>query len=388
MKNILILLTIGFLFSCNNPSQNKTIWTRDFKTVQLGGGDLHGNLYQKKYFEPSDTKIHYDNWIGYEVSSNREIEDLYKIFPECEAIRISFWEHDTLKNFELTQTIGKFKNLKFLEIYSNRITTYPKSIENLKNLEELVLQVNNKKSIEFDFSNFRRLKHLTIDFADDLLVFPNTIFNCVNLETLKLFRFFQIENKTLNGLEKLEKLRELYIWDSNLIIPNSDFKFSQLETLIIDRNRVKLPSYFWGLQTMKRFALCSMFDTLNLNDVSKMKNLETLTLKYQKHFIGKLNLPKLEHLYISEYRDKVIDIGIEGLPSLESLVFWGCDYIERIEGISNKYLKSITINSNDKLKIVEFDINKLDRIEEVEMKYNDSLKLNEKIIKDLNIRMN
>lgn len=382
MKKLIHFFVLVILFSCNS-----TPLIKNFKEARLGGENIHGELYQKKYFDPSDTKIHYNTWTGYEVSNNKELEGLYELYPKCEAIRFSFWDHDTSKNFELSPVIGRFKHLKFLEVHSNRITKYPKSIEKLVGLEELVLQIGQKKEIEFEFSNFTKLKHLTIHFADDLLVFPYTIFDCKDLETLKLFRFFRVENNVLNGLENLAKLRELYIWDSDLIIPDSGFNFIQMETLIVDRNRTKLPKYFWGLQTMKRFALCSMFDTLNLDDVSKMKNLETLTLSYQKHFKGKLNLPKLEHLKITEYRDKVIDIGIDKLPCLESLVVWGCSYIEGLNDISNKNLRSITINSNDKLKYVEFDLNMLRKIEEVEMRYNDSLKIDNKIVQALNIKM-
>ncbi len=52
MKNIIILLAIGFLFSCNNLSQIKSVQTKNFKIVQLGGDDLHGNLYQKSILSP------------------------------------------------------------------------------------------------------------------------------------------------------------------------------------------------------------------------------------------------------------------------------------------------------------------------------------------------
>ena len=295
--------------------------------------------------------------------------------PNCEAIRITHWNHDTLNNFVLTDKIGKFKKLKFLEIHSNRITAYPKEIENLTTLEELILQVSQKKEIEFSFSKFNNLKHLTIHFADNLKVFPYSIFDCKSLETLKLFRFFLADDNVLNGIEKLTNLKEIYIWDSNLALPqNGDYDFGALETLIIDRMTTPLPVYFYENKTLKRLAISSIFDTLDLSKLSNIKSLESLSLSYQDHFVGQLSLPKLENLYISGYRGPEINIDFNELKELTSLTIWGCSNIEDLNEISGNKLRSIVIVNNKKLQSLKYDPGKLNSIEEIVLRANNSLK--------------
>ncbi len=386
MKYILkAIVLIALLQSCNSQDQNN--YTLHKKI--LGGGDLHGELYRKKYQKPTDSKIIYNKWEGYEVQSNQEIEFLLKSNPNCEAIRITHWNHDTLTNFILTDKIGKFKKLKFLEIHSNRITAYPKEVENLTNLEEIVLQVSQRKEIEFNFSKFKNLKHLTIHFADNLNVFPYSIFDCKKLESLKLFRFFLSDNNQLNGIEKLTNLKELYIWDSNLVLPqNGDYNFEALETLIIDRMSTPLPAYFYGNKTLKRMALSSLFDTLDLSKLSNIKSLESLCLSYQKKFSGQLSLPKLENLYISEFRGSNIDIDFKELKALTSLTLWGCPNIEGLRELAGNSLRSIVLVNNEKLKRVKFNPKKLKSIEEIVMRSNKSLKNKPTKINNVTVKEN
>ena len=65
---------------------------------------------------------------GYSVESNYELEQLYKMHPDCKAIRLETYQspHGDLygmdsSDFTLTDVIGKFSNLKYLEINSDRI---------------------------------------------------------------------------------------------------------------------------------------------------------------------------------------------------------------------------------------------------------------------------
>ena len=364
------IVLLSLLQSCNSQEQSNY----NLNEIKLGGNDLHGELYRKKYQKPSDSKIKYNRWEGYEVSSNHEIEFLLKSNPNCEAIRITHWNHDTLNNFILTDKIGEFEKLKFLEIHSNRITAYPKEIENLTTLEEIVLQVSQKKEIEFNFSKFNNLKHLTIHFADNLGVFPYSIFDCKKLESLKLFRFFLSDDNVLSGIEKLTNLKELYIWDSNLVLPqNGNYNFEALETLIIDRMSTPLPEYFYKNKTLKRMALSSLFDTLDLSKLSNIKSLESLSLSYQNKFVGQLSLPKLENLYISEYRGSDIDIDFKELKALTSLTVWGCPKIEGLRELSGNSLRSIVIVNNEKLKRIKYNPKKLKNIEEIVLRFNKSL---------------
>ena len=373
----------GLIFSCNTKAQE----IKNIPTVQLGGKDLHGDLYRKKYPKPDDSNISYKKWTGYEVSSNKELEQILKIAPNCEALRFSYWDHDTINNFELTKKIGEFTKLKFLEIHTNRVKTYPKEIENLSKLEEIIFQVSQKETIEIDFSKFKILQHLTIHFADNIKQFPYSIFECKNLETLKLFRFFLYEGNLLSGVEKLTKLKELYIWDSNLTLPQeAKYNFKDLETLIIDRMRTPLPEYFYNNLSIKRLALSSMFDTLNLTKLSMMKNLESVSLSYQNELTGKLVLPKLENLYIADYHGEKINIEFNKLKSLNSLTIWGCPNLLSTSKISGEQLKSIVLVNNPKLKELNYHPNKLNKLEEVILRSNESLENRPQKISNVSVK--
>ncbi len=371
------------LSSCKNQSKD----IKSFRAITLGGANIHGDLFKKKYTKPNDSSIRYKKWKGYEVSSNDDIENLLRSNPECKAIRIMYRNGDTLNNFELTKEIGEFHHLQFLEIHSNRITKYPKEIEKLTELEEIVFQVGKKEEIELDFSKFLKLKHLTIHFADDIKKFPNSIFKSTNLETLKLFRFFLQEGNVLNGIENLSKLKELYLWDSNLILPeNAEYKFDILETLIIDRMRAPLPDYFYQSNSIRTLGLISMFDTLNLDEISKMKNLECVSLSYQNKFLGELSLPKLEHLNITDFRGDEIKTKFKNLPALSSLIIWGCLNLTRVSKIEGGNLRSIVIANNPKLKTLNFNSKKLENLEEVIIRSNESLENKPSKINDIFVR--
>ena len=285
MKYIISYLIIfGSLNSCNNKIEN----INTFSTVLLGGENRHGYLYNKKYPNPNDSNINYKKWAGYEVNSNTEIELLLKIDPNCEALRFNSWNLDSINYIELTNKIGDFKHLKFLKIHTNRLRTFPKAIEKLTNLEEIHFNQAQNELIKIDFSKFKKLKHLTIQFADNTKYFPFTIFDCQNLESLKLFRFFSNKNNVLQGVEKLTNLKELFIFDSNLTLPQDVlYNYQNLETLIIDRIRTPLPEYFYNSLSIRRIALISMFDTLNLTKLSMMKNLECVSISYHNALSGK-----------------------------------------------------------------------------------------------------
>ena len=342
----------------------------------LGGDNINGNIFRKRYPTQDDLYIKYQQWNGYVVFSNEQLDKLYQIDPDTEAIKFEYRRNDGVDEnyFPLTETIGKFKNLKYLHINSNRINTYPANIANLVNLEEIILQLRNKTSIEFEFHQFNNLKHLTIDFADNMEEFPLSIFQLNQLQTLKLFRFFSLKDNLLAGLENLNQLEELFIWDSNLRLPSNFKANNELKTLILDRYRTSLPSGIYG-ESLKTLVLNGLYDSLSLDLVSQCKDLETLFLMYQKQFIGQLELPKLEHLTVSGYKGETIDFDITKLPSIESIWIGGCSNIKSVANISTPTLKSIWINGNESLQEIKFEAGKLTNLMEVKMINNKSLDL-------------
>lgn len=363
------IATIGIILICSNIIV-KTQPNTSFKIIQLGGPNISDEIFNKRYRTDDVTEIQYSKWDGVEVNSNKQLKLLLKEYPNCEAIKFNFWSHDESMNFNLSQDIGQFKNLKFLEIHCNRILKYPKEIENLLLLEELVLEFGLKSEIEFDFSRFNRLRHLTLH-GSGLKLFPFSIFNCLELETLKLNMIQSSEADTLYGIQNLSNLKELDLWASNLYLPDKKFNFDKLETLIINRYGGKPNDEIYNLKSLKKLVLHSRFDTLSFNSLSKLNRLEYLYLSHQKNFIGILNLPNLEHLELIEFHGSKINIEIGKLKSLKSIVVRDCDNLDYLFPFDNTNLKSIKISNNDRLKKINFVKDKLIALEEIMLGYND-----------------
>lgn len=380
-KRILVILLVIY----NSICFSQTI--SDLYSTKLGGSNIHGDLYQKRYSKDTDFKVSYEKWNGYIIKSNKELEILYASKPDCEAIKFDYWQQNGKGDdyIDLNETIGLFKNLKYLEISSNRINKYPKEIENLVKLKEIVLQLRNKEEIEFNFDNFKELEHLTIHFAENLKEFPASIFNCTNLISLKIFRCDRVSNKTLFGINNLNKLQELFIWDSNLTLPDDFNPSSNLKTLILDRYRSELPESIFKITSLERLALSTFFDTLDLHQISKLENLKTLELIHQDGFKNTLTLPKLENLGIISYNGNSLSIGIDQLPLLESIKIWDCKNITVLDDISNPNLKSIIIRSNPALISIDLEEERLKKIEEIVIKSNKKYNLDRSSINGVSI---
>ena len=362
MKNICILFILLLFSLCPCGAQEFTP-TR----VVLGGHNEGESLYQKKHPVGAGFEIEYDTWDGYEVSSNAELEEIYKLDPECEAIKFRLWSFDTSVHIELSEQIGAFNNLKYLEIYSCNITRYPKSIERLEKLEELVLVVCKLPILELDFSRFQSLKHLTIDFANQLEEFPTSIFECANLVTLKLSQFHFLDRYVINGVEYLENLVELRIGDSKLFLPEATYHWPHLETLVLDRHDDRLPVGLFPIASLRRLVITGA-DTLDLEYISTNQNLEYLFLFNNRYLQGTLNNPKLDHLILADFRHEQTILNFDNLPSLARLSVTQSRNIKKLGPISNPELRSIVVNYNRDLHTLEFVDEKLQNLENVTIK--------------------
>jgi len=160
------------------------------------------------------------------------------------------------------------------------------------------------------------------------------------------------------------------MWDSRLLLPNDFNPSLNLKILILERYRSELPESIYDIKSIEKLALCTFFDTIDLKKISKLQNLKTLELWYQDGFKNELSLSKLEHLAIITFKGDNLSIGIDELPSLESLKIWDCSNIESLDNISNPQLKSIIIRSNPNLIDLNLESERLIKLEEVIIKSN------------------
>ncbi|XP_020221557.1 receptor-like protein kinase HSL1 [Cajanus cajan] len=227
----------------------------------------------------------------------------------------------TLANGNIDQTIPSFicdlKNLTHVDFNNNFIPgEFPTSLNNCSKLEYLDLSMNNfVGSIPHDIDRFFNLQYLNLsytNFSGDIPAsigrlkelrhldlqycllngtFPAEIGNLSNLETLDLSSNIFAPSRLHNNWTLLNKLKEFYMFDSNLVgqIPETIGDMVALEILDISQNSLsgQIPK---GLFLLKNLSI--MFLSRNklsgaLPDVVEALNLTIIDLT-QNGISGKI----------------------------------------------------------------------------------------------------
>ncbi|XP_058222894.1 putative disease resistance RPP13-like protein 1 [Rhododendron vialii] len=110
--------------------------------------------------------------------------------------------------YELSNSIGNMKHVRFLDLSCALIATLPESISTLYNLQTLILRnCKNLSKLPTNTSNLINLRHLDLTGADSLQEMPPKIGELTCLQTLSNFVISQDEGSTINELENLIHLR-------------------------------------------------------------------------------------------------------------------------------------------------------------------------------------
>lgn len=375
-------LLFYFVFNLLGFSQTKS----EFGFYEFGGDEQGSELFQRTYYSDANSEIVYNKWDGIEVSSNKELERVLKLYPDIEAIK--FWDNyygqnDTLY---LTDKIGDFDNLKYLEISTVNPTIFPKNIERLTTLEYIVLDLSKEEEIQFSFSNFQNLKVFSLESSGKLKEFPFSVFECEKLEEINLRFISGTNQKTLNGIEKIKNLRKIYITHSDLNLPQDvEYNYPQLETLCVHPMKQALPSQILNSKTITRLALTGPQDTLDFASLAMLENLESLYLSDYSGMKGTLKFKNLRHLEITDYNGEEIKMNFNEYKYLESLVIWGCNNLSELGPISNPSLRSLMVVSNDKLSKIHLEENSLSSFQEAILFNNLSLLNQPNVIAGINV---
>lgn len=216
---------------------------------------------------------------------------------------------------EMDSTIGNFDHLQVLDLRQNQLKELPNALLKLKNLEELNLEKNAFTKFPMIVTQLTWLKSLTLSLNLHLSktgsLLPPNLENLQNLEHLNISG--NLLKKLPPFLGNFPKLKELNI-SNNLYgqFPTDLLKLTRLEILILRRvgGEKALPvdfSKFLKLKTLDITAnllaqvpnsvyMLGDLETLILdenpvssisNDILKLKNLKTLSLK-------KTNVPPAE----------------------------------------------------------------------------------------------
>jgi len=160
------------------------------------------------------------------------------------------------KYANLTYSIEELKNLEELNLNSRDLTDLPEELDQLRNLESLTLNDNDFNHFSFEITQLYNLRYLElIGGNSSISTLPKYIEDLVNLETLDLFAI-NLE-KLPPQIGKLSKLRMLNL-GANLLkkIPPQIGNLKNLEVLdLILNDLVDLPNEIGELKHLKLLNL-------------------------------------------------------------------------------------------------------------------------------------
>lgn len=116
----------------------------------------------------------------------------------------------------IPKEIGKLLNLKELYLSHNDITVIPKEIGKLLNLEELYLSNNNITKIPKEIGKLLNLKKLNLS-NNNIIEIPKEIGQLINLQCMTMYG--NSIKKLPEEIGQLINLKKLHLDDKNVIIP-------------------------------------------------------------------------------------------------------------------------------------------------------------------------
>jgi Leucine-rich repeat (LRR) protein len=290
----------------------------------------------------------------------RNVKDDYlSVFDlHCQSIIISN------KNIRLLlPEITRFKNLKILNLDGNQISTLPKELFELEQLEELDLSSNKLNVLPPDIGKLKNLKKLSI-------------------RNMKLTHL-------PDELTDLSNLTKLDVGGNELIsLPETIGKLKKLEIFGASDNQIKrLPESFCELKNLREFVMIRTELEKLPENIGQLSNLEVLRIEHNRivslpDSFGKLRKVKQLNLRsTSEFVFKEFPRILLELSDLEKLSFgFFCTYTELPAEIDRmKSLRILDLSNSRHLKELPSSIGKLTQLEELNLEHTDLHELPENI---------
>ena len=257
------------------------------------------------------------------VSKNRYLENLY--------INYTFYDSwsDISKKIKIGRAIGKFANLKKLDIWGeSNVVSISNGIGNLQTLQDLEIHSDTLKHLPSSIGKLRSLNQLEIS-CKNLQDLSMDFSSLQNLETLYIVsNSLRIYPKSISELSHLKYLRigqsyESSLWETRIndgrVFPllECDFSFEkmkELRRLNICGEVTELPAGFKNLKKINTLTI-EQLDTL----AEGIFNSDSLTfialgIHYTKHLPAKIGeLPRLQGAVFS---DCVSLIGIDSMSQM------------------------------------------------------------------------
>jgi len=204
----------------------------------------------------------------------KNIPEIVKDLNSLESIDLTYNNLESLPDW-----IGELKELKELKIMDNFLKELPETIGELKSLEKMLARNNKLTYLPESIGNLKNLRVLEL-YQNNLENLPESIGSLLNLKKIDLHKN-KISNIP-NQIGNLKNLKQLIVDENQLTnLPESIENLLELESLILGSNDLrKLPISIKRLKKLKRL------------DVSNNVYFQIPEFVY--------NLPKLEYFFVRD----------------------------------------------------------------------------------------
>ena len=245
------------------------------------------------------------------------------------ATKVLFCQMPVEKLYTVAEALEQPEVVGALKIdYTWKKSELPQAIFNCKNIEHVKIDASNTMDhpkIIQQLSQFPNLKNLEISFMESL---PAGIDKLHNLESLKII--LCKDEKVPEEFNKLTKLKRLDLFRNNFkTYPESLSKLVNLTYVSVADNGIEeVPAFIYGLGNLDSLDLSYNALSKLDNKIGNLSNLKYLNVCFNNleelpEDIG--NLKQLKHLKLGWNENLTFLEGIEGLVSLEVLDMSGCD---------------------------------------------------------------
>ena len=217
---------------------------------------------------------------------------------------------------DLPNSIGKIKQLRYLDLSFTSVKRLPDSMCQLINLQTLKLSCcNNLVGLPRDMRKLINLRHLDIT-GTGIMEMPIQLGRLKHLHTLTTFIIGKTSGSCIGELRKLTNLRgKLAIMNLQNVVSSTD----ALDACLKEKKHIKDLVLEWKADTVVLKSQRSILDSLQPHS-----NLESLTIKYYSgnsfpDWVGHHSFSNLAslHLYGCKYCLSLPPLG--QLPSLQDL---------------------------------------------------------------------
>ncbi len=316
------ILVSTYFWSPWSYSETKKIWGTITRTKNLDSIqelNLHLDFINKK--GKTDTLLY--GIYQFKKNTNYFTDNYIEYNGEYDNLRIALKEPLKVKKLDLSYN-GVWKYQKNISGKQE----LPHEIGKFKNLKELNLELQDLKSLPSEFTQLTNLKILDISY-NDFESFPTEIFACENLDSLNL-KLSHI-TEVPDGIGRLIKLKKLNLDDNRLSgFPLAVTNLPELRELSINNGNVKaIPKEISKLTNLEKLDLSNFWNydrkniCNNLEYVAQLSNLKDLNLEWTKIKSLPLEFAQLKRLEVLniKYNDfKSFPEVIDQIPNLKLLI--------------------------------------------------------------------